>query len=295
MKALAAAQPRQDRLRFAVVLTMAAFFCFTMIDTLAKILVVNLPALQVVFIRYAGHLAFSLAVFLPRHGLNIFRSHAPALQSARAALLLSGTTCNFIALKSLPLTFTTAVFFAAPVVVCLMSIPLLGEKVGLRRLIAVFVGFLGVLIIVQPGSTAFQPAMLYSLGALLSASLYFVLTRRVAGRDDNPTGQIYTSAIPTLALLPFVLPGWIAPEGIAWLPTLLIGVFGGLGHSLFTVAHRYGEASVLAPIVYVQIIYATLISWLIFSQAPAGNTILGTSVIVASGLYIWLRERKKRA
>ncbi|MEO0914035.1 MAG: DMT family transporter [Pseudomonadota bacterium] len=294
MKALAAAQPRQDRLRLAVALSLAAFFCFTMIDTLAKALVATLPALQVVFIRYAGHFAFSLAVFVPREGLNVFRSHAPALQMARATLLLAGTSFNFLALKSLPLTFTTAVFFASPIVVCLLSIPLLGEKVGARRLAAVFVGFIGVLIIVQPGSAGFEPAMLYSLGALLSASLYFVLTRRVAGRDDNPTGQIYTSALPTLALAPFVIPGWIQPVGLAWIPTLLIGIFGGLGHSLFTVAHRYGEASVLAPIVYVQILYATAISWLVFAHAPAANTILGTAVIVASGFYIWLRERQKK-
>ncbi len=293
MKTLAAAHPREDRLHRAVVMSLAAFFCFTLIDTFAKLLVASLPALQVVFIRYAGHFAFSLAVFLPTEGTNLFRSHTPLLQVGRAALLLSGTTFNFIALETLPLTITTAIFFAAPVLVCLLSIPMLGEKVGIRRLLAVLTGFVGVLIIVQPGGTAFHPAMFYSLAALLSASLYFILTRLVAGRDNNPTGQIYTSGLPTLCLLPFVLSGWVWPTGWEWGPTLLIGIFGGLGHSLLTVAHRYGEASVLAPIVYVQILYATAISWLVFAHVPGEETILGTAVIVASGLYIWLRERKK--
>ncbi|WP_284154678.1 DMT family transporter [Algicella marina] len=261
---------------------------------MAKLLVTAIPPLQVVFFRYAGAFIFALVAFLPTEGLSVFQSRAPRLQVARAILLVSSTFLNFLALKYLPLTVTTAIFFASPVVVCLLSIPLLGERVGIRRLSAVFTGFIGVLVITRPGGTEFHPAMAFSVGALVCASLYFVLTRMVAGRDDNPTGQVITTALPSLVLLPLVLPGWVWPEGWLWAPAVVIGLFGGLGHSLFTVGHRYGEASVLAPLVYIQIIYATAIGWLVFSQPPSGNTILGTGVIVASGLYLWLRERKRK-
>ncbi len=289
------ARPREDRLALAVLIMMGAFFCFTLIDSAAKWLVLaGLPALQVAFIRYAGHFVASLIFIAPREGWSAFHSNAPLIQTLRALALVVGTIFNFFALTYLPLTITTAIFFAAPLLVCLMSIPVLGETVGLRRLIAVLVGFMGVLIITQPWSVDFHPAMFFSLGALCAASTYFVLTRKVAGIDNNPTGQIYTSGIPTLGLLPFVISGWVWPEGlIGWSLTIAIGFTAALGHSMLTVAHLYGEASKLAPVVYVQILYATAISWLIFAQPPDRWTILGTIVIVASGLYIWMRERKR--
>ncbi len=291
-----ALRPREDRLGAAIAIVCAAFLCFTLIDSAAKWLIAaGLPALQVVFIRYAGHFATTLVVFLPSEGADLFRSRAPRLQMMRAGLLMAGTVFNFVALIYLPLTITTAIFFATPVLVSLLAIPLLGERIGLRRFLAILVGFGGVLIITTPWGVSFHWSMLSALGALVSASLYFVLTRMIAGVDNNPTGQFYTSALPTLALLPFVLSGWIWPEGVTnWAVTLAIGALGGLGHSLLTIGYRYAPASTLAPVVYVQILYATLISWLIFLQPPDGKTILGTAVIVAAGVYIWWRERRLR-
>ncbi len=288
-------RPREDRAGLAVAIVLIAFLCFTALDTGAKWLAaLGLPALQLAFLRYAVNFALALAVFLPQEGPRVFVSNAPLIQISRA-LAIGGATCfNFLALQTLPLTVTTAIFFATPILVCLLSIPILGEQVGLRRLAAVATGFVGVLIIVQPGSTRFEPAMLYSLAALLSGSCYFILTRMIAGRDDNPTGQIYTSGLPMLALLPFVIGGWVWPTGVQWLPALALGALGMLGHSLVTIGHRYAEASTLAPLVYSQAVYASVFSWLVFAQPPDGWTALGTSVIAASGFYIWLRERQRR-
>lgn len=292
----AAPRPREDRPGPAIAILCVAFLCFTLIDSAAKWLIAaGLPALQVVFIRYAGHFAMALVIFLPSEGADLFRSRAPGLQMMRAGLLMMGTLFNFIALTYLPLTITTAIFFAAPVVVSLLAIPLLGERIGLRRFLAILVGFGGVLIITAPWGVSFHWSLIAALGALVCASLYFVLTRMIAGIDDNPTGQLYTSVLPTLALLPFVLSSWIWPEGaINWAVTLAIGALGGLGHSLLTIGSRYAPASTLAPVVYVQILYATMISWLIFLQPPDGKTILGTAVIVVAGVYIWWRERRLR-
>ncbi|MSU88754.1 EamA family transporter [Rhodobacteraceae bacterium 2CG4] len=272
-----------------------AFFSFTLIDTSAKWLAAaGLPALQVAFVRYAGNFVASLLIFLPREGLSVLRPNAPGLQLGRALMLLGSTMLNFTALSYLPLTVTTAIFFASPVLVCLLSIPLLGETVGLRRFLAILVGFSGVLIITEPWGADFHWAMFLSLGALTCASMYFVLSRMIAGRDDNPTGQIVTSGVPTLLLSPVLFFGWAWPQGVAdWLAFVAMGLFATLGHSLLTVGYRYAPASTLAPMVYIQIIYVSIISWAVFRQPPDANTIAGTAVIVGAGLYIWLRERKR--
>ncbi|MEM9229620.1 MAG: DMT family transporter [Pseudomonadota bacterium] len=292
-----ALRPREDRLTAAVLILFGAFFCFTLIDSSAKWLVAaGLPALQVVFIRYAGHFLMAIAWFLPMEGMGVFRSNAPGIQIARAAMLMGGTTLNFIALAYLPLTITTAIFFAAPVLVSLLAIPILGEQIGPRRFVAILVGFTGVLIIAAPWGVAFHWSIFAAIGALVCASMYFVLTRMIAGVDNNPTGQVITSGLPALVLLPFVLGNWTWPATtVDWSVTCLIGLFGALGHSLLTVGYRYAPASTLAPVVYVQIIYATVISWAVFAQPPDSKTIAGTALIIAAGVYIWRRERQIRA
>lgn len=280
----------------AILIMLGAFFCFTMIDTSAKWLAgAGLSAIQIAFIRYGGHFIASLAIFLPGEGRHLFRSNVPGKQVIRALLLLFSTILNFTALSYLPITLTTAIFFATPIVVVLLAIPILGERIGLRRFIAVMVGFSGVLIITQPWGASFHWAMLCSLGALFCASSYFVMTRAIAGLDNNPTGQIFTSGIPTIALMPFALWHWQWPQApIDWVIAGCIGLFATLGHSLLTVGHRYAQASTLAPMVYVQIIYVTTISWIVFHEPPDGKTIAGTAVIIGAGFYIWLRERQLR-
>ncbi len=289
-------RPREDRPLAAAAIMAGAVVCFTVIDSTAKWLVIaGFPAIQVVFARYAGHLAAALAAFLPGRGLEALRSRRPRVQLLRALALLGSTTFNFLALTWLPLNVTTAIMFAGPIVVSLMSIPILGERVGARRLTAVAVGFVGVLVIVQPWGAQFHWAMLLSLGALMCASFYFVLTRLIAGVDDNATSQIWSSGVATLAVAPPALDAWVWPQTpLDWGLMAGIGLFGALGHSMATVAHRFAEASALAPVVYGQVITATFASWLLFAALPTRATILGTAIIVLSGVYIWLRERRRR-
>lgn len=287
-------RPREDRLALGVLMMVAAAAFFTGIDTTAKWMILSgLPPLQVVFFRYSGHFISSLATFLPTEGVQAFRSRRPKLQFIRAAMLLFSTMSNFMALSYLPITLTTTILFAIPVVVSVLSIPMLGEKVGTRRLIAVAVGFVGVIIVVQPWGADFHPAMIFSLGALICASLYFVLTRMLAGIESNATSQLWTSGFATAALLPFVLSNWQWPETVTgYILMCAIGAFGMIGHSAATIAHRYADASILAPVVYVQLIFATLVGLFIFGTLPTKWTLIGGGIIVASGIYIWARERK---
>lgn len=284
--------PRRRSLAFATMLFV--FFCFASMDTTAKWLVTAaVPALQVAFLRYAVHFAWVLVLYLPRDGWQLAHSENPGLQALRSLLLVSGTALNFTALQYLPLTMTTAIFFAAPVLVCLLSIPVLGEQVGLRRFLAVLAGFAGVMIIVRPGGTGFDWHVVYALGALLCASGYFVLSRRVAGIDAVSVTQFYTAGAGVLVLLVPAAVVWHWPtEPFVWGLLLMLGSLGMLGHSLLTNAHRHAEASALAPTVYSQILYVALLSWLVFDQTPDACTLAGTLIIVASGLYIWHRERR---
>lgn len=262
-------------------------------DTSAKWLVMAaIPSLQVAFLRYFVHFLWVILIYFPKNGLAIARSRVPRLQALRALLLFSATALNFTALKYLPLTITISIFFASPMLVCLLSIPILKEKVGLKRFSAVVVGFLGVMIIVAPWGEKFDYHVLLAVGAMCGASGYFIVTRVVADTDSNSVSQFYCAGVPTLILLPIVISVWEWPgTGLDWMLLVLIGSLGMFGHSVLTAAHRFAEASVLAPTVYSQIIYISIFSWLIFDTVPSLSTAIGVSIIVASGVYIWIRER----
>ena len=290
---MVAASPREDRPTAAVLIMASAIFLFTLIDTSAKWLIMaGLPAMQVVFSRYVGAFLTALIFFIPRRGLGEFRSNRPWIQVLRALALLGSTVFNFLALRYLPITLTIAMFFAMPIVVTLLSIPILGERVGLRRFLAVLTGFIGVLVIVQPWGAQFHWAVFLSIGALFSASTYFVLTRLLAGIDNNSTSQLWTNGLATLVLAPIALQNAVWPENtLNMLVFLFIGFLGGVGHILATLAFRFAQASVLAPVTYVQVIYATAAGYLVFNMLPTIWTAIGTAIIIASGVYIWQRER----
>jgi len=284
-------------LTFGYLLMLGAFLCFSVMDTSAKWLVsAAVPALQVAWLRYVGHLLVAVAVYAPKKGTAILRSNNAKLQCCRAIFLLVSTCLNFTALQYLPLTLTIAIFFVTPLMVCLLSIPVLGEKVGVKRLLAVLTGFCGVLVIVQPWSESFDPHVFISIAAMLLASGYFVMSRVIAGLDSNATTQVYVSGLGTILLAPLALHFWVWPETMhAWGLLILIGTLGMIGHSLLTHAHQFAEASVLAPTVYSQVIFIAVLSWVVFSQPPDKQTLLGTMIIVGSGLFIWFRERKMQA
>ena len=176
--------------------------------------------------------------------------------------------------------------------ITVMSYLFLNENVGLRRFLAVLVGFMGVLIIIQPLGEEFHWAMILSIFALLSASTYFVLTRAIARQDNNATSQLWSSGLATIILLPFEIQDWQWPDSsTSFFIFALIGIFGATSHILATLAHRLANASTLAPTIYAQAIYAALIGYFIFNTIPSFRTAIGTTIIIMSGHYIWLSER----
>lgn len=286
-------KPIEDRRTLGFSMVIVALMMFTGLDTCAKILVTNgIPSLEVVFARYAVHLALVVAILLPMQGRSMVKTKRPGLEAVRALSLMGATVCNFFAVKFLPLTTTAAIFFALPLLICVLSGPFLGEKVGLRRWSAVLVGLIGVLIIIQPGGASFHPAMLFSLGAVVATAFYNMLNRKLAGIDSINTQQFYAALVATGAIAPFAFFEWMWPDTpLLWFAFFGMGLFGLFGHLLLTGAHRFAEASAIVPFSYFQIVFMTASSWFVFAEAPDMWIYVGAPIVIGSGLYIWLRER----
>ncbi len=247
----------------------------------------------VVFVRYAVHMALVAALFLPTQRAGLFVTGKPWLEAARGAALLLSTVLNFLAVLYLPLTLTAAIFFTVPLWICVLSIPFLGEHVGVRRWAAIVVGLCGALIATRPWSADFHPAVFLSIGTALCAAFYSILTRKLAGIDSTATQQFYAAALATIGIAPFALMNWDWPTvQIDWIVFGLIGLFGWAGHQCLTIAHRFAPASVLAPFINAQMIYMTASSWIIFDNPPNLWVLTGAAIVLGSGLYVWLRERQ---
>lgn len=286
--------PLESRANFGIAMVLASQLVLVVLDVSAKWLSVEgIPTSEIVFVRYGMHMVLLLLLFLPVTGRNLFKTNNLKLEILRGACLLGTTGLNFLSMRYLPLTVTSAVMFTSPLIVCALSGPLLGDSVGWRRWLAIGVGFVGILIIVRPGSEAFQPAALLSLGCALFLALFSILTRKLAGVDAAMTQQFYAGATPIILLLPFAFTDWVWPsQPISWVAFFIMGAAGLGGHFLNSVAHRFATPAILAPFSYLSLLYLSMASWLVFNQPPDQWFALGAAIIIASGLYIWLRERQ---
>lgn len=280
-----------DRLR-GLLLMMAAVLCFALLDSTAKWLAQGYAISQIVWARYLGGLIFAVLYSWPKHGWQVVKTRRPGLQALRGALLLSCTGCNFLALSYLPLAENASILFTTPLFVCALSIPLLGEQVGWRRTLAICVGFFGVLVIIRPGFGALHWAAGVSLAGAFLGALYNITTRKAAGSDSANTSLFYVGLVGTLLSLPFAFQDWRDPAGLDLALFCFMGLVGGFGHYLLTVAHGLAPASMLAPFIYTQIVWTTLLGYLIFAQLPDLWIFVGAAIVIGSGLYLIYRERQ---
>lgn len=283
-----------ENVAWGIALFALAVLLFVGIDSSGKWLMLSgIPALSAVFIRYFVPLVLTLAFTLPRQGMGVLRSVNPRLQLARSVCLFLSTLLNFAALYYLPLSVTTSIIFTGPLCVTLLSVPLLGETVTRQQMMAIAVGFGGVLVVTHPWDAGFHWAVLLSMGAVLASSFYFILTRKLAN-EATATHQIWTCGVASALVLPFALWNWVWPEGWQqWMVFMLVGIFGGSAHLLVTLSHRITHASVLAPVVYLQLIFATAAGWLIFGLVPGIWVLAGGTIIALAGLWLRRAERQK--
>lgn len=267
---------------------------FSFVDTATKwLLGSGLAVLQLAFMRYASHFAIT--------AIDLRRTPVPRLSTwrlrglvwLRAFCLISATCVNFLALGMLPLAVTSAILFLAPVLVCLFAGVILGERVGPWHWGAIFLGFLGVLIVVDPfgeGVNLYAFLMLYPATGM---AFYSILTRLLADQVRPSIMQFATGALGTAVLLPFGLLAWVPPEtALQWVLLIGIGVFAWAGHEAMTRAHAHADASVLMPFGYSFVIYLSLAGWLVFDEVPGPATLIGSCVICVAGLMIWRLNRQ---
>ena len=284
--------PQRDRY-VAIGLMCAAVFFFALLDAAAKWLAVvdNLPPLQVTWARYTSAMLLTLIIINPWSTPGVMRTAHPVKQGIRSMLLLGSTALNFVALRYLQLGETVAIMFATPLIVALLAGPMLGEWVGPRRLIAIIVGFIGVLVVLRPGFSGLHPAAVLSVLGCGCYALYSILTRQLAGRDSSETTMFYSNAVGALAMacvIPFV---WLEPQRWStWALMAATGAFGAFGHWLLILAHKKAPAGILSPFIYSQLGWMLFLGWALFDQWPDRFTLIGSLIVVASGLYLIHRE-----
>lgn len=279
----------------AVLLLLLALCLFAALDATAKHLATRYPVPWLVWGRYTVHLLFMLALFGPRLGRALITTRHPVRQIVRALMLTGVTTFNIAALKTLPLAETTAILFLAPILVALLAGYWLAEKVGFFQFSVAALGFAGVLLIVKPftGVSGLDPlGVAYALLGATCYAFYQLMTRQLSPGENPLTMVFYTALTGSIALtlgMPWYTEIALPPLADSALIASL-GLYGGVGHYLLTLAFREAPASILSPLLYVQLLWATLLGLLLFGAFPDDGSLLGMALIAVSGVAIALRQ-----
>ena len=282
----------------AIGLMLLAVVLFSGLDTSAKYLVTRegLGLGQVVWSRFIGQFVLLLLLvpaFRVMSARALFSTNKLGWQLMRSVLMVATTAFNFLALQYLRLDQTITIVFLAPLVVALLAGPLLGEWIGRRRLIAIMVGFLGVLIAVRPGLGVMHPAVIYAFAAMLAYALFMLLTRHMAHFDPPLVTLFYSMFVGAVGAIPFAVADWqTPPDALSWVLLSALGLIGGLGHWLFIHAYRLAPAPTIAPFLYMQLLTMVSFGYAVFGDLPDLWTLAGAALIVGSGIYLVHRERQ---
>jgi drug/metabolite transporter (DMT)-like permease len=285
---------RADRPFRGIAMILASTVFLGVSDVTAKYLSATLPSIEITWIRFVVFALIMIPGMVPGSPVYALRSDRPRFQVMRGVTLLGSSLLFITGLRYLPIAEASATGFVSPLFVTALSIIFLGERVGLRRWVSTAVGLFGVLVILRPGTSAFHAAAFFPVVSALSWASTLIMTRMMSGRDPAITTMTYSSivGISILTLLvPFV---WVAPSWHDLLLGLLIGVASTLGQWIVVLAFRYADASVLAPFQYTQLLWVSILGFLVFGELPDVWTVVGAVFIVASGLYTAHRERVRR-
>ncbi len=297
-------EPAAQDINRGIALIVSGLLIIPAIDAIAKYLADSIPVLQITWARFLFQSILMAGIVLLQSTASALIPKRPLVQLIRGLLLATATLIFFWSLKYLPIADAIAIFFIQPLILTLFSAFFLGEQVGWHRRIAVVAGFIGALVIIRPGSSTFQVAAVLPVLTAIFFAGYMTITRATAGHDTAETAQfaaglgalvvlsvcLFVASLTSIESLQPVMPdlaqwGWLA----------LLGVIAAFCHLLVVKAMELAPASVLAPFAYTEFIGASLLGWLIFNDIPTRRTWLGASIIIASGLYVYVRERKLNA
>jgi drug/metabolite transporter (DMT)-like permease len=276
-----------------IVFLMLASFVFSIMALLIKLLGQHLHITQILLVRQIG-MTIMVAPAILRNFPGSLRSERPGLQLIRVCCALVAMLCGFTAVIYLPLADATAIFFAKSFFVTILAVFILGETVGVYRWSAVLVGFLGVMIMLQPGTDNFSVYGLLSLVGAAGAAAVMILLRLLS-RSDSPDTMMIYAVLGVGAVM--ILPGiyfWQEPTTLEWLLLIAVGVVSYFAQKCNIFAYKHGEASLLASLDYVRLLWATLFGFLIFEQFPGGSIWLGATIVVGAAIFMIYRETRRK-
>ena len=291
---LSARASRQRGRLIGIALMCLALLCFLGLDATAKWVNRSVDPLVTVWARYVSAAGLTFIFINPWTKPGAVATRRLPLQLARSFLLFLATICNFVALQYLQLVEALSIVFSTPLIVALLAGPILGERIGMQRLIAVCVGFIGVLVVARPGLGTMHPAALLSLTGAVAYAFYGITTRMLASTDSSATTIIYSSLAGIVLMTPLLPWVWTTPSSpLTWALLMMTGFFGAVGHWLLVLAYARAPAVILSPFIYSQIVWMLALGYIVFGDWPDPWTFAGAGIVIASGLYLLYREQVK--
>jgi drug/metabolite transporter (DMT)-like permease len=297
----------------AVIFLSAGLFIFSFQDVMVKLLSDRYPAHQIVFVRAIIALPLMFLIVHYESGLGMLATRYPLMHALRSFIGFGAFFFYYLALPTMPLTAVVAIWFTAPLFITALAVPMLGEKVGWRRWCGILFGFAGALVIVQPAGSTFQPAAILPIIAAVCYAISAVLGRKLGITESGSVMAFYMMitffycggflgvGLANFATvqaesgpLAFLLLPWRMPLGAELVMIVAIGFISAAGFWLLATAYRIGHAPTVAPFEYTSMLWATILSFLLWGEVPTFNTLIGTCMILVSGVYVLRREAAVR-
>lgn len=275
-------------------LCIAALAMFACLDTTTKYLTQTHAVPLIVGVRYLGNLLLMVAFLGPTHGRQMIRTRRTGLVWVRGLCLALASLLIGFGLERMPVAEMTAITFLSPILLVAVAGRLLGERVGWIGWVATVGGFVGVMLIVRPGTDIVSSGAIFVLGAVL-LNLGYQLLSRVLAASETTFALLFYAALAGSILYGLAMPWFIEDRAPSLLEAAMfasLGLFGGVGHFMFTAAFRHAPASLIAPLNYIQLVWAGLLGWLVFGHLPDAQALLGMAIVAASGVLVALRSRR---
>ena len=274
----------------AIIFSLLGWMFLPVMDGFAKYLSADLPVLQITWARYFFTVAFTLPIMFFFYNRQLVWSDKPKLQILRGLILLSANICFFYSISIISLAKALTLAFIAPLIVTILSPVFLGEKVGIRRWLAVIVGFFGSLIVLRPGFVEINLASIAALATGVLYGFYLIVTKKLH-KSDHPLLTLLLTGVVGAIIGSLIVPSiWVQPSIQEWYMMFAIGFFASIGHLFLILSLRFADASKLAPFGYFEIVTNIIIGYYYFNHLPDLFHFIGLFIIIASGIYIFKRE-----
>ena len=274
-----------------IILMTLSMFCLSVNDMTYKNLTMNFPVWEAIFFRALSGSIISLFLVY-RSGIVSIKTKKPIRHFVRASSSVGCVVLYIFGIKYLLLSENIAIAHSAPIIAALLAVPILGEKIGIHRIFAILIGFIGVLIIVKPGTDLFQLKSLLPLGSAFFMAAVYLSTRSLMNTETSTSIVFYYSFALLFTSIIFFPADFVMPDAFNLTLALSLGVMGSFGHYFMSQAARHADVAVTSPFEYTSFIFVGFMGYLFFNEIPSNSVVIGAILIIISGIYVAYRERK---